>query len=167
MAEDVTQMLKQITDLWLRQIKLADDEKERKFAGAARQVMDYVGKRYSRKNIQYILNGVPRSLDDSPLYLTTMNYTQAFVDIMVPYVFAKVPNRLVLPIVPQLPPELSNKLPAIDAEQSQVRDQDNMLCYLLQRFLNWTPKIYGLKREGRMAVQESQNEVRWESWSTT
>jgi hypothetical protein len=155
MADDLSQLLKSVVDLWTKQIKLCEDKKRKVFGNAAREVMRYVGKRYERLGIDPIQDGIPQNPSQRDSYLTVTNYTQAAIDILTPYVFAKVPNRLVTPRRPQIPPELEQAVPEAVSMQKSIKEQDTMTCFLLQWLLNWWPKLYNLEREGKMVVREA------------
>jgi hypothetical protein len=185
MAESLKELLRSVADLWLRQVDICQKHKDRVFEDAARRVMAYVGKRYQRLNVQQIIEGIPQNLENQPIYLTTVNYTQAFIDIMTPYVFAKVPSLLVLPLVPQLPPDLEAPPPdplapelqgevdpakaiftRMDQKQVELRDIDKMVAFQLQRALTWFSNLTGLVHEGKKAVMEGLGKGRGCLWIT-
>lgn len=161
---DITSFLRSIADLWQKQIAICEKAKERDFGRAAKEVMEYVGKRYApltdSADIQEKLEALISQNSDQ----TYLNYTQAFVDIMTPYVFAKVPNRLASPRRPQIPPELEAAVPQVIAMQDAIKQQDTMTSFLLQWWLNWSPKIYDLTSEGGMVVREALAKGRGVAW---
>ena len=154
-SSGISSILRQVTDLWWRQIKLCEDKKQRDFGRAAREIRAYTGKRYRRIGIEPIVDGVPQNPLDLPEYITVHNMTQAAIDVLTPYVFARVPNRLVAPRRPQIPPELDEQYPDAVQMQSVQKKNDTMTCFLLQWLLNWTPSQYNMAREGKMAVEEA------------
>jgi hypothetical protein len=147
----LSELLGKIASLWDNQIKLCEEAKARDFGDAADEIMRYVGKQYHRVEVR---DAIP--LEDMPAdYVTVVNYTQLFVDTLTPYVFARVPNRLVQPGRPQIPPELENAVPEIVSMQEGQRKKDTMLSYELQAALQWFPKVYGLTEEGEVSVREA------------
>ena len=147
---DIASLLKQISDLWFKQIERAEKKKAADFGDTAREIMRYVGKRY--RTIPMRSDG---DRNDPTPYTTYLNYTQGFIDIMTPYVYAQVPNRQVNPNRPQIPPELEAAIPQIVEMQKQIRLEDSLTSFQLQWFLNWTPNEYDLKTAGTIAVQEA------------
>jgi hypothetical protein len=145
----LSRLLKQVADMWLNQVEICKTAKARDFGDIADEVMKYVGKRYAP------LGGDEKEGGKKPDCETRWNMTQTFISVMAPYVFAQVPNRLVQPRRPQVPPELARVVPDVFVMQDAIRKQDTMLSFLLQWWLNWIPKEYNLSREGRIAVQEA------------
>jgi hypothetical protein len=158
MPQDIKQLLKSITDLWIKQVRVCERSKKRHFDDAADAVMQYVGKEYEPIRVER--DGGDWGYD----LVTIMNYTQSFVDILTPYCFASVPNRLVSPRSPQIPPELELYLPDAVQWQEAAKKRDTLVCFLLQWWLNFSPKIYNLTREGKMVVQEALGKGRGTIW---
>jgi hypothetical protein len=131
-----------------------------------------------------LVDGIPMNTSERPEYCSTLNWTQLFVDTMTPYVYASVPNRLASPIRPQFPAELTPPPPQVDPSTGQMVQQsplaqqmaaaiqlqqqkdmlDKLICFQLQWVLNWSPRVYDGKREGRKTTQEGLSKgagIRW------
>ena len=153
-ATTLKNLLGKITQLWTAQLRLCEQRKGKEFGETAMEIMKYVGQRMNPDRIGMLVNGLPMTLDTQNEYLSTLNWAQLFIDVMSPYVYAAVPNRLVTAIRPQLPPELSTSRPDIVQQQKLADQRDRMTCFELQEVLNWSPRAYDAKKEGRMAVNE-------------
>lgn len=154
-ATTLKNLLGKIANLWETQIKLCEQRKAKDFGDTAKEIMRYVGQRVSTGRMGMLVDGLPMTPDMQNESLSTLNWAQLFVDVMAPYVCAAVPNRLVTPIRPQLPPELSTTRPEIAQQQMIADERDRMTCFQLQEVLNWSPRAYDAKRESRMAVNEA------------
>ena len=157
-------LLSKITALWNNQLALCEKRKAKEFGDTAVEIMRYVGQRVNPRRMGMLVDGLPMTLDMQNEYLSTLNWAQLFVDVMAPYVYAAVPNRLVTAIRPQLPPELSTTRPDIVQQQQLADQRDRMTCFELQEVLNWSPRAYDAKKEGRMAVNEGLAKGRGVSW---
>ena len=161
MAQDLKRFLESLCDLWQKQVAVCKEAKARDFDAAANAVMQYVGKKYKSIKIVDDEEGAGQQVVEP---VCIMNYTQAFIDIMTPYIFASVPNRLVSPRAPQIPPELEHLMPDVVAMQAAIKKRDTLLSWLQQIALNYFPDLYGLTREGKMAVEEALGKGRGVLW---
>ena len=148
-------LLKMVTELWRQQIKLCEKRKERDFGRTAKEIMEFVGRsRADEQSIETLIDGVAAPPEKADKRLRAINMTQAFIDIMSPYVFARVPNRLVTPRRPQIPPELEEAVPDAANMQAAIKQRDTLTAFLLQWWLNYCPKVYGLTEQGKIAVAD-------------
>jgi hypothetical protein len=116
-------VLKSVCELWLRQIEFCRKRKQRDFGDAKEEIDYYRGKRYSRRGIIPMTDGAPQVAMNWPEYETYFNMSQAFSDVMTPYVLARVPNRLYEPRLPSLPAELVSFAAEIAQQQAMQAQQ--------------------------------------------
>jgi len=146
-------LLQQITELWLGQIELAKEAKEKQFGEAARRAWKYLGHEY--RPLIYEQSGEHEFPDEeqSRHEPIIVGKSQEFVALMLPYIHAKVPNRVVSPSRPPLTPELM----AIAGQARQAVDlQDSTRAWLMQFWLNYiSHEGYDLALEARTALPEA------------
>ncbi len=147
-------LLKQITELWLKQLDAAVEVKEKQFGRAARQAWKYLGRDYQElyyedeHDFPDAEEGLPKPV--------IVGKSAEFVALMLPYIHAKIPHRLVSPSRPSLPPELM-KILGTEAGKAreQLDAQDKLRAWLLQFWLNYIPhEGYDLAHEARCALPE-------------
>lgn len=150
-----------IQQLWLTQIKAAEEAKEKHFGKQASRAWGFLEKSYSKLHLipDEEGDGEPRAFADvdGPRHRVRRNLAREYVNLMMPYVFAQIPHRLVTPRRPPLPPELvqlfgeSQQLIAgMPAEMAE-----SLGSYMLTHYLNWIPREYGLSDEVRMGLPEA------------
>jgi hypothetical protein len=86
----------------------------------------------------------------SPIRTARLNKAWQYIATVMPFVFAQVPDRIVSQRIGQLPPEL-----AALVAQSPTFTMEQYAAVLMQWFLNWSCKEYGLAREARTALPEA------------
>lgn len=150
--------LRSITSLWQTQINLCKEARKNDFDQYADAIMEYVGDGEGATRLSYMQRILGENCG------TVVNYTQLFIDTMLPYVCAAVPTRLVQPSRKQIPPELENAVPTISETQKKLRKRDTMLSYQLQTAVSWFPNLYGLKKESEQAIQEALGKGRGLAW---
>ena len=111
MATDWKSVLRSITDIWDKQIRYAAAVKEKRFGESARLMWGYLGKSFSelyRGQNQFKIEDWAFLFPDAddPHYQPRINLSAQFVQVMVPYILSKVPNRTVSPSRPALPADL-------------------------------------------------------------
>lgn len=148
-------MLKSITELWLRQIELCKEAKQKHFGKTADRAWGYLGKSYRQLYIEASQDSEEFAHVTGPYYRTRLNKSREFVSLMLPYIFSRVPNRVVTPRRPQVPVELMRALPGVAANLQPIKDQEEILCWLMSWWLNYLPGEYGLYREARTALPEA------------
>ena len=152
---DVADLLSKITEIWQRQIVLCKKKKHKDFGETAEIAWRFLGQKY---DAIYAYSGestegqVPFPEAPKGYQRPTLNLSQNFVAVMLPYIHNKVPNRLVVPRRPQLSPEL---LAAIGPINEQAKIEESMRCWLLQWWLNYLPQETGLTDEVRKASTEA------------
>ncbi len=145
-------MLSALVDLWLKQIEAARKAKTRDFDRHAKACTEFYLKRYEDINV------ISESrTDDLPTAVQKLRLAKAreFVSLMVPFVFNKVPNRLVNPSKQRLSMELAAAIPEAAQWREQVLQRDAIGAEVMQEVLNYLPGEYGLTREARIALPEA------------
>lgn len=147
------ELLQQITDLWLSQIELAKKAKEEQFGLAARRAWEYLGRDY--RPFYYEASGEHEFPDEEQSHHKPIivGKSQEFVALMLPYIHAKVPHRLVSPSRPPLPPEL---LQLAGEQRMQIDAQDKARAWLMEFWLNYiSHESFDLAHEARTALPEA------------
>lgn len=146
-------ILSAITDLWLKQVKLCTKAKKRDFDLLADRAWHFYGQTYTPLNLGADEDQSFPEANGGQSRQPTLNKSWEFVALMMPYVHAKVPNRLATPDRPPLPMELAELETKASQEQ---RAQDKLRAWLLQFWLNHIPtKGYDLSTEIRTALPEA------------
>jgi hypothetical protein len=147
-------VLESITDLWLKQVQMAEQVKERKFGKTAAQLWGFTGKSYREIYMQDVAqqDAFPHQ-ENGPEWKVRVAKSAEFVDTMLPYVHAKVPRRLVSSRRPDIPDAL---LPLLGEEAIALKEGEMVGGFLQEWWLNWLASDagYGLYRESRTALPE-------------
>ncbi len=158
-------LLKEITDLWLKQIDFAEKAKERDFGLAAAQAWKYLGREY----VPVYWEGEHEfpSGEEGEVKPVIVGKSAEFVALMLPYIHARVPHRLVspsrppmpgnIPVPPQMDEEAARSLvEQLAAQRAQLDSQDSFRAWLMQWWLNYiTHEGYDLANEARTALPEA------------
>ncbi len=144
--------LNSTVDIWRKQIGLAKKTKEVHFAKTARRAWGYLGKSY--KGL-YIEGEEEFRVPVTPKFRTRRNLSREYIALMLPMLHHQVPVRQVTPRRPPVPEVLLKLLEGTGERQKALADQEQMLAFLLQWWLNYLPGLYGLSREARTAIPEA------------
>lgn len=139
--------LESIVSVWTTQIDACQKVKESQFDETARRAWAFMGKDDAALDVNL---GDEMPEDKSHPQKTRINKTREFVSVMMPHIHEAIPHRMVQPSMPELPEFLTEIAP-----QSGPNEQDRVMAWEMQHFLNYTPNEYGLYRESRMAIQEA------------
>jgi hypothetical protein len=147
-------LLNSIVDVWLRQIRLAQESKKLKWGRTAAQLWGFTGKSYREIYMHDVENQdrFPHQ-EHGPEFKVRVAKSAEFIRTMLPYVHAKVPNRLVTSRRPDVPPELIEHL---GEAAIQMKSAETVGGWLQQWWLNWLASDagYGLFKESRTAIPE-------------
>lgn len=149
-------VMSQLVALWERQYEFARKAKRRLFGRTASALWDYYGS--SERMLSVLPEGenYPAEMDQpfpdgtSSVHTARLNKSYEFVALMMPYLFAQLPNRTVSQRVGQLPPELAQL-----AGQSQQLAAESAGSALMEWILNYLPGETHLSREIRAALPEA------------
>ena len=145
-----------IVSLWTRQIRRARESKKDKFGKTAAEAWKYLNADY--KNL-YLVNDDPTVNDgqdfEGPAHKVRVNKSREFINLYLPFLHHKVPNRLVEPSRPQIPPELLNQVAGMPMPMTPLQRQDKTLAWLLEWILNYLPGLYDLRYEARKVIPEA------------
>lgn len=161
--------LEAICELWNRLIKRAKDDKEVKFARTARRVMDFIGKGFSDL---YLTKGEYNQFPNGggPNFHARLNKSQQFVATYMPHLHYAVPDRIVTPSRPQMPPELLALLsgqppqPGAPMAPTELQKADRVRAWHMQWWTNYVAGEYNFQREGRTTVAEALAKGRGVVW---
>ncbi len=147
-------LLKHIVELWLQQLEAAEKAKEKQFGMAARQAWQYLGRDY--QPLYYEAEHEFPDAEEGLSKPVIVGKSAEFVALMLPYIHAKVPHRLVSPSRPPLTPKLMQILGGEVAKHRQLLDsQDSIRAWQLEFWLNYiTREGYDLAQEVRCALPE-------------
>lgn len=145
-------VLSSITTLWSRQIKHAQESKHRLFGKTAARAWDFLGKDY--KQLYVACEEEYRSPRQS-FFQVRINKSREFVNVLLPFIHHRIPNRLVEPSRPKVPPELLGLPPGTPVPPTPLQQTDQIRAWLMQWFLNWIPGQYDLRYECRQAIPEA------------
>lgn len=152
-----------IVDLWLKQIKNAEQEKYRVFGKTAERAWGFLGKPFVElyQDLYDFSNPEVRPFPHSgPYFPPRRNLSREFCNVYLPYLHHRVPNRKVEPRRPQPPADLIAALQgAVMQNQGMANPLENVNerigAWLLQWVLNYLPTEYGLHGEVRPVLQEA------------
>lgn len=161
---DLAELLRRIVAIWSEQIKLAGERKYAQFGETAQQLWSFVGKSYRQLYLETGEGSERFANLQGPYYKARINKTAEAISLLVPYVMAEVPHRQVSAARPPLAPELLELLPTAEGPREIIDKTDRLVAYLLQWFLNYTPREYGLRREARTALIEAFGKGRGVLW---
>jgi hypothetical protein len=159
-------LLEQICDLWLKQVDLCKQRKWDQFGKTAHKAWGFLGKSY--RDLYLSKDGDSDEFPHAtgPFYKTRLNKSREFVSLMLPYVHQRVPNRVVTPRRPELPPELVAAMATGGIPVSPTTSPDDrMRAWLMEWWLNYLPGEYNLNREARTAIQEALVKGRGVVWT--
>uniref|UniRef100_A0A6M3IKJ8 Portal protein n=2 Tax=viral metagenome TaxID=1070528 RepID=A0A6M3IKJ8_9ZZZZ len=153
-------LLKSITELWLKQIKLAEETKEKQFGRSARRAWKYLGREYLPL---YYEEEVEHEFPHGEAGIgkpVIVGKSAEFVALMLPYIHARVPNRLVVPSRPALPSDIPipPQLQQIVLGQRAMMDADDRLgAWLMEFWLNYITRgeSCDLAAESRRCLPEA------------
>lgn len=149
--------LKGVVDIWEKQADLAQKVKQEQFGKTANFLWGYLGKSFRNSQEQIEASGRGQGWGNGEQSYTCINKVREFVNIFLPYIHEKVPNRVVLPRMSILSAELKQYLIDMGHAEQQAQGQQvaSMTARLMQDWLNYLPKEYDLYREGRLAATEA------------
>lgn len=159
--------LASITDLWLRQVEICRNVKYDRFGKSAERIWSYMGKSY--KDLAPEEDGYGEDMPQIPKMnaRTRINKTQEFVSLMLPRIHEKVPSRVCRPRTQSVPPDIAGSVEMIlgfKPENLQTSPLDRVRCWLMEKWLNYTPNEYDLFRESRTAIIEALVKGRGVAW---
>ena len=168
--------LSELVALWEKIIERARARKWEHFGKTADRAWAFVGKDY---NDLYVDARDERGEQfphvERGVWQTRRNLCRDYIATMMPYIHTKIPNRLVLPRRPGIPPELLNiaaqnpqmqeAVAYANAIQKALEPTDAMRAFLLKWFLNYLPAEYDLFGEQRKALPEALVKGRCVSWT--
>lgn len=165
--------LKALVSCWEKQLEEAQKQKAQDFGKTAEQLWGFMHKSYREI---YLEEGsefsFPSADNQGPYYKPRLYKCREFVNVVLPFVHAKVPHRLVSPRRPPLPSELlalsqmawpaGQDIPpelvllqGISRAQGQANIREQIVSWFLQWYLNYIVDEYGAKREQRTCIQEA------------
>ncbi len=154
--------LESIPALWRPLIARAVKHKEDKFARTARRLWAFRGKSYEDLYVNVDDPDYKLFTDGGgPNFKARLNLTKQFEDTYLPHLHFRVPQRVVEPSRPQVPPELLSLAtgqeipPGTPLPKTKLEKEDATRSWLMQWFLNYTPGEYNLKKEGELAIREA------------
>ena len=173
--------LKALCGTWESQLQLAKDQKEEDFGKTARTLWGFTNKSYRQLYLEpcegmdlSILPAPDSEVQGVPVYKARLQKCREFINVVLPFVHARVPNRMVSPRRPPLPGDLINlaqeMIEGISPDQlppeivllqaastSQIKHTVNerIVSFMLEFYLNYIVEEYGAKREQRTAIQEA------------
>jgi len=169
--------LQDIVAVWEKIIPRCRSAKFRQFSKSADRAWAFLGNTYEELYIDARdANGEKFPYAESATWKTRRNLSREYVAVMLPYIHAKLPNRLVLPRRPGLPPELvtmaQSQLPEIGAQiaeamavQRAIQPVDAIQAFLQKWWLNYLPSEYNLYAEQRRALPEALVKGRCLAWT--
>lgn len=164
MTED---FLAQLVSLWEKLIQRSREAKHRQFGKTADRAWAFLGKNYQELYIDARDDqGEKFPFAEGTVWKTRRNLSREYISVMLPYIHARVPNRLVLPRRPGLPPELlqmaasqnpevANTIAEATALQKGLEPDDALRAHLLKWWLNYLPDEYDLYSEQRRGLPEA------------
>lgn len=155
MAQPLSDLLSSICSVWTGQIERAKKVKERQFDKTARRAWKF----YGDSDHEFLFRSPDGSVavgDDRPLlrrpdYVVSVNLVSEYCRMMLPYIHYRIPHRQVQPRRPMMPVSLLPFAPMLD----QQRQQDAVVSDLLGWVLNYTPSLFRLFEQTRLASTEA------------
>ncbi len=154
--------LQAVVQLWETLISRDREDKEEKFARTARRAWDFIGKGYMdlygptvHEDYQPFVNG------GGPYFKARLNKSQQFLDIYLPHIHFREPQRVITPSRPELPPELLAAITGqpvpqgVPMPEQPQHTPDTVRAWLMQWYLNYLPGEYNLRLEAALACQEA------------
>lgn len=186
-------LLHNIVQVWFRQLKAAEAAKEDRFGKTASRIWRQFGASWAElygqtagdEFAEFQFAGA-----DNEVFQPRISLTGKYVQTMLPYVLSRVPNRMVAPRRPAIPPEILQLitqaqvmaqqaavvgqpfqaspflqlLAAAAPMQDALRLEDTVRAWLIQWWLNYLPDIYGLQEETALACIEALAKGRGVVW---
>lgn len=158
-------LLKQVVELWRGQIQSAEEDKARLFGNSASRAWKYLGRDY--QPLIYEDEHTFPDGEEGGAKPVIVGKSSEFVALMMPYISARVPHRMVMPSRPELPdfvplpPGLPQEaqeafLAQLQANRAMMDQQDAMRAWLLEFYLNYICRHgYDLIAEARRALPEA------------
>jgi hypothetical protein len=143
--------LKDLCELWLKELRRCRKHKATQFGDTAELLRGFMGKSYRELYIDTA--NADLKTDDVPYFQPRLAKTREFVSVVTPFVHAKIPNRLVSPRRPPLPPALLT-VAGLGESHAQASMEDKAQAHLSEWFLNYIPGEYGAKRQQRQVIEE-------------
>ena len=159
-------LLAQVVDLWLKQVEHCRQSKWKHFGKTAAKAWGFLGKNYRQLYLEQGSDSNPFPDGKAPRYKTRLNKSREFIALMMPYVHAKVPNRLVMPRWPNMPSDVLQIIPEAAQTLMANNARGRVLSYLMNWYLNYLPNENGLYREQRTALPEALVKGRAVLWHT-
>ena len=182
--------LKALCSTWEDQLQLAKDQKEIDFGKTARTLWGFTNKSFRQLYVEpgdgldrSILPAANAELEGMPYFAPRLMKCREFINVVLPFVHARVPNRMVSPRRPSLPGELMDLAEAMSeaapgeqlppeivilqaASQGQIQwtVNEQITSWMLQFYLNYIVEEYGAKREQRTCIQEALVKGRGVCW---
>lgn len=148
------ELLGSINDLWIKQIRLAQEHKQQVFGRAAQKAWEYFGREHDWLSDDNETDTFPTARELSKRAI--LPKTAEYVKVYLPYLHAKVPNRLCSPYRPQISPEILGMPPGSPVPTMPLQQADDARAWFLSWFLNFLPsRVYDLRGEARRAVIEA------------
>ena len=147
-------ILQQITAVWQNQIEACRRAKWDAFDETAQKAWGFLGKTYVDL---YLRESDPDLGVVTPSYKARINKVAQYVDVMLPYIAHRIPNRMVSPDRPPMPMELAELVMAMYGAMvpTEATPQEKLVCWLARWWLNYLPGEYGLAKEARLALIEA------------
>jgi len=154
--------IQSVVQFWIKEKELCRKAKHRQFGAQAEQLWGFMGKSYRQlyietDNPEFLFPGAD---NQDPYYKPRLNKTREFVNVVLPFVHAKIPDRIVSSRRPPLPEHLAVALQV----SSEPTPDEQLRIWLLQWWLNYLPGEYGAKREQRTAITEALAKGRGVAW---
>ena len=169
--------LREVVAVWEQIIPRAQAAKWRQFSRGADRAWAFVGSTYEELYIDARdEQGQAFPFAEDAVWKTRRNLSREYISVMLPYIHAKVPNRLASPRRPGIPSEIINmaktQYPPIAGRvqhaamiQSALQPVDAMRSFMLKWWLNYLPSEYNLYGEQRRALPEALVKGRACLWS--
>lgn len=162
--------LQSVIQFWIKEKELCRKSRQKQFGDTADVLWGFMGKSFTDLYIE--ASGAfeefhfSQDLLDAdgetagPYYKPRLNKTREFVNVVLPFVHAKIPDRVVSSRRPPLPEMLAAALGVPDGPTPD----EKLRAWLLQWWLNYLPGEYGAKREQRTAIIEALAKGRGVAW---
>ncbi len=165
--------LRDLTNFWRQRIQEAKDAKEDQFDADARLLWKFLNASYEDLYIATTTGADSTTIGvymrGGPYYKPRINKCQEFVDLYMPYVLARNPQRRVWVRRPQFPPELiQNAALAALVPYNQYDKRTRLILETAAQLLEWWIQYcadeYDVLREARLAVIEALVKGRGVMW---
>jgi hypothetical protein len=141
--------LKNTVSLWLNLAEVAEDQADVQWRNSVREIKRYLGKSYMPLPSELLATGYGSGSPELPLErVTHLNKTREYMQIMVPYIHEKVPNRLVAPRHVAISPAM-REFAGDRPRQNTVIASDELMSVL-----NYTADAFGLASSTRKVAYD-------------